>query len=39
MTRMKKIIHEELSGVIIGIAMEVLNELNRGSTKNSTSVQ
>jgi GxxExxY protein len=27
---MKKIIHEELSGVIIGIAMEVLNELKPG---------
>jgi GxxExxY protein len=30
MTRMGKIIHEELSGAIIGIAMEVLNELNPG---------
>jgi GxxExxY protein len=28
--RMKKIIHEELSGVIIGIAMEILNELKPG---------
>jgi GxxExxY protein len=27
---MKKIIHEELSGIIIGIAMEVLNELKPG---------
>jgi GxxExxY protein len=27
---MKKIIHEELSGVIIGIAMEILNELKPG---------
>ena len=27
---MKKIIHEELSGKIIGIAMEVLNELRPG---------
>jgi GxxExxY protein len=27
MTRMGKMIHEQLSGVIIGIAMEVLNEL------------
>jgi GxxExxY protein len=27
---MRKIIHEELSGVIIGIAMEVLNELKPG---------
>jgi GxxExxY protein len=30
MTRMGKMIHEELSGAIIGIAMEVLNELNPG---------
>ena len=30
MTRMGKIIHERLSGAIIGIAMEVLNELNPG---------
>jgi len=30
MTRMGKIIHEKLSGAIIGIAMEVLNELNPG---------
>src|SRR5450631_2649528 len=30
MTRMGKIIHEPLSGAIIGIAMEVLNELNPG---------
>jgi GxxExxY protein len=30
MTRMGKIIHEELSGAIIGIAMEVLNELKPG---------
>jgi GxxExxY protein len=30
MTRMGKIIHEHLSGAIIGIAMEVLNELNPG---------
>jgi GxxExxY protein len=31
MTRMEKMmIHEELSGAIIGIAMEVLNELNPG---------
>src|ERR1700674_1542068 len=30
MTRMGKIIHEQLSGAIIGIAMEVLNELNPG---------
>ena len=30
MTRMGKIIHEELSGAIIGIAIEVLNELNPG---------
>ena len=30
MTRMGKMIHEELSGGIIGIAMEVLNELNPG---------
>src|ERR1700731_3804646 len=29
-TRVKKIIHEELSGVIIGVAMEVLNELKPG---------
>src|SRR6266849_5772962 len=28
--RMGKIIHEELSGVIIGIAMEILNELKPG---------
>jgi len=27
---MSKLIHEELSGVIIGIAMEVLNELKPG---------
>jgi GxxExxY protein len=27
---MKKIIHEELSGAIIGVAMEVLNELKPG---------
>ena len=27
---MGKIIHEQLSGAIIGIAMEVLNELNPG---------
>src|SRR5256885_15551230 len=27
---MRKIIHEELSGVIIGVAMEVLNELKPG---------
>ena len=27
---MRKIIHEELSGVIIGIAMEVINELKPG---------
>jgi GxxExxY protein len=27
---MRKIIHEELSGIIIGIAMEVLNELKPG---------
>jgi GxxExxY protein len=27
---MEKIIHEQLSGAIIGIAMEVLNELNPG---------
>ena len=30
MTRMGKIIHEQLSGAIIGVAMEVLNELNPG---------
>ena len=30
MTRMGKIIHEQLSGAIIGIAMDVLNELNPG---------
>jgi GxxExxY protein len=30
MTRMGKMIHEQLSGAIIGIAMEVLNELNPG---------
>jgi len=30
MARMGKIIHEELSGKIIGIAMEVLNELKPG---------
>lgn len=30
MTRMGKMIHEELSGSIIGIAMEVLNELKPG---------
>jgi len=30
MTRMGKIIHEQLSGAIIGIAMEVLNELKPG---------
>jgi GxxExxY protein len=30
MTRMGKIIHEQLSGAIIGIAMEVLNELSPG---------
>ncbi len=30
MTRMGRIIHEQLSGVIIGIAMEVLNELKPG---------
>jgi GxxExxY protein len=29
-TRMSKLIHEELSGTIIGIAMEVLNELKPG---------
>jgi GxxExxY protein len=27
---MKKMIHEELSGIIIGVAMEVLNELKPG---------
>jgi len=27
---MRKIIHEELSGAIIGAAMEVLNELKPG---------
>lgn len=27
---MRKIIHEELSGVVIGVAMEVLNELKPG---------
>ena len=27
---MKEIIHEELSGIIIGVAMEVLNELKPG---------
>lgn len=30
MARMGKIIHEQLSGAIIGIAMEVLNELKPG---------
>jgi PD-(D/E)XK nuclease superfamily len=30
MTRMGKMIHEQQSGAIIGIAMEVLNELNPG---------
>ena len=30
MTRMGKIVHEELSGAIIGIAMEILNELKPG---------
>jgi GxxExxY protein len=30
MTRMGKIIHEQLSGRIIGVAMEVLNELHPG---------
>jgi GxxExxY protein len=30
MTRMGKMIHEQLSGAIIGIAMEVLNELKPG---------
>ena len=30
MTRMGKMIQEELSGAVIGIAMEVLNELNPG---------
>jgi GxxExxY protein len=30
MARMKKIIHEELSGAVIGVAMEVLNELKPG---------
>jgi GxxExxY protein len=30
MTRMGKIIHEQLSGAIIGIAIEVINELNPG---------
>jgi len=30
MTRMGNLIHERLSGVIIGIAMEVLNELKPG---------
>lgn len=30
MTRMGNIIHEQLSGAIIGIAMEVLNELKPG---------
>ena len=30
MTRMGNMIHEELSGAIIGIAMEVLNELRPG---------
>jgi GxxExxY protein len=30
MTRMGKMIHEKLSGEIIGIAMEVLNELSPG---------
>src|ERR1041385_7861373 len=30
MTRMGKIIHEQLNGAIIGIAMEVLNELKPG---------
>jgi GxxExxY protein len=31
---MGKIIHEELSGVVIGIAMEVLNELKPGLDEN-----
>jgi GxxExxY protein len=30
MARMGKVIHEELSGAIIGVAMEVLNELKPG---------
>ena len=30
MTRMGKMIHEQLSGAIIGIAMEVLNDLKPG---------
>jgi GxxExxY protein len=30
MTRMRKMIHEKLSGAIIGIAMDVLNELKPG---------
>jgi GxxExxY protein len=30
MIRMGNIIHEQLSGAVIGIAMEVLNELNPG---------
>jgi GxxExxY protein len=30
MTRMGKMIHQELSGAIIGIAMEVLNDLKPG---------
>jgi GxxExxY protein len=30
MTRMGKMIHEQLSGAIIGVAMEVLNELKPG---------
>ena len=30
MTRMGRIVHEQLSGAIIGIAMEVLNELKPG---------
>src|SRR4051812_33842443 len=30
MTRMGKLIHERLSGAIVGIAMEVLNELKPG---------
>jgi hypothetical protein len=35
---MSKLIHEELSGVIIGIAMEVLNELKPGLDERFMSV-
>ena len=32
---MGKIMHEQLSGAIIGVAMEVLNELNLKGTRDA----